>query len=734
MAEIDNLKKSFIVKDLKQIINPQIYKFLFILLKSIFLKKDENSEKSKKADDQLNIWINQINQKLVKNNQINKEYTKENLLNILKFVKTQNKIYASEILENILIIIFSYGFKNRKENTFGKYIYNNIQKIKDPRNEDFMNWFVPEKFNQAKFKDITSINDLKKLIKNDIYIEPNIKNKLNEFQKNNALYNLLLELYFEQYFNLKIKKRKKFLSYIYSERIDFLEKKKIQIEDKSTQIGLTKSFFISIYIYYQNKHSPLMKYINKSNDENPNKKDLVIIPFEYDLTGAVIESQFAGIILAPTRIEPRISEIIMVQNILKKKGFAEISKAILFNKNIKIIDFHQSAVKSSHLKPLIDTLGLFYNYTVEEINVSYNYLKDDCEETLANIISHFKGLKTLNLSSNDLKEGISPFLITLSKLYRQKKTNLENLIINKCLLDDVSFYELGELLKSKYCKLKKLYLNMNYIPSNLNFLKKLKRNRSLTEIFLNKSNIGNSDSKNISRIISNSNVEYLYLYKNKFTDFENCLRLLYRTRLNVAKQEKKENIDNILRGVSSLYNLDLSNNDYFFKNIKEIELLQKIVEETTVYCLDLSHILYGMDPNRIINSKEKTEYQNCVLEFKKYLDEKKKEFIKIIEDIHSHDSAYEKIKKFENDYYNKIEKEVLEIINDDQSKYPVFIRDEAKKLIKEKRDFFDKEKKLNKKDLKEIENNLVEYLILKKTLKNLMEFEEKKKQKKLILI
>lgn len=275
---------------------------------------------------------------------------------------------------------------------------------------------------------------------------------------------------------------------------------------------------------------------------------------------------------------------------------------------------------------------------------------------------------------------------------------------------------------------------MNYVPSNLNFLKKLKRNRSLTEIFLNKSNIGNSDSKNISRIISNSNVEYLYLYKNKFTDFENCLRLLYRTRLNVAKQEKKENIDNILRGVSSLYNLDLSNNDYFFKNIKEIELLQKIVEETTVYCLDLSHILYGMDPNRIINSKEKTEYQNCVLEFKKYLDEKKKEFIKIIEDIHSHDSAYEKIKKFENDYYNKIEKEVLEIINDDQSKYPVFIRDEAKKLIKEKRDFFDKEKKLNKKDLKEIENNLVEYLILKKTLKNLMEFEEKKKQKKLILI
>ena len=70
-------------------------------------------------------------------------------------------------------------------------------------------------------------------------------------------------------------------------------------------IKLIRSFFISVYIYYQNKNSPLMEYIKKSKEN----EELSIIPFEYDLTGAVIESKFTGIILAPTRIESRITQI-----------------------------------------------------------------------------------------------------------------------------------------------------------------------------------------------------------------------------------------------------------------------------------------------------------------------------------------------------------------------------------------------------------------------------------------
>jgi Ran GTPase-activating protein (RanGAP) involved in mRNA processing and transport len=218
-----------------------------------------------------------------------------------------------------------------------------------------------------------------------------------------------------------------------------------------------------------------MKYIHESQDKENIKKDLAVIPFAYDLTGAVIESQYAGIIMAPARIEPRMSELIMVQNLLREKGIFELSKVLIFNRKLKLVDYHTSAIKSFQIDSLNKGLGLFDIFNIEELNISYNYMKEDSEDSLANILSHLKGLKTINLSSNDLKNGIASFFIVLNKLYREKKINLENLILNKCLLDDVAFYELGELLKSKYCKLKNLYLNMNNIPSNINFFKKLKK-------------------------------------------------------------------------------------------------------------------------------------------------------------------------------------------------------------------------------------------------------------------
>ena len=764
MSDKDSYNEGFIFDDIKPIIDIRIYKFLFILMKNIFLKNDYSTTKSMEASDSLSIWINEINSKLLKNkNKISKEYTKENLINILKFVKMQNKIFAAEILENILIVIFSYAFETHKENTFGKYIFNNMQRLKDKKNDDFANWFKPEKFNQEQFTDLKDVNSIKDLLENDVFI--NNKNYLSEYQKRNTLYNFLLELHLEKYSNIKYKTLKNILSYINGEKREYYkinnnenENSKTVLDENSINsyyttiydanyfneelgrdfkypISIARAFFISVYIYYQNKHSPLMKYIKKSKDEEDKKKeDLAIIPFEYDLSGGIIESQFSGIIMAPLRIEPRISELILVQNILKEKGFLELSKVFLFNKNVKIVDFHQSAIKSNQIESLNNGLGIFDNFTVEELNLSYNYMKDDCEKFLPKILSHLKGLKTINFSTNDLKNGIAPFLITLKNLYRKKKIKLENLILNKCLLDDVSFYQLGELLKSKYCKLKNLYLNMNYIPSNVNFLKKLKKNKSLTEIYLNKSNIGNNDIDTTLRIISNTNIEFLYLYKNRFTDFEDCLRLLYRTKLVLANEEKEKG-EKIKRAESSLYNLDLSNNDYIYKNIDQIKLLQKIIDETTLYCIDISHILYGNDPNRILNSDNKTDFQKYVMEFKSKLDEKKKDYIQAIEEIHIREIDYEKLNEFKKEeFYDKIENEISDIIKDENSKYPIFLMEKARKILIEKRELFDKDKKLNYKEMKEKEKHLAKYMELKRSLDNLVKLKEKKSKKKLILI
>ena len=763
MTDDDDPKDKYIFDGIKLLIDQNIYKFLFILLKNIFLQTNNSSTLSYEITHKLNEQIKIINENYYKNKkefQISTEYSKENLINILRFVKTQNKLYAAEIVENILIIIFSFAFQTKKENTFGKYIYNNLKKICDIYNnkEGFSNWFIKEKFNPQIFYELDSINEY---LKNDVFIIDKLKNRLNKIQLENTLYNFLLEIYIEKYNNLKYRSNNNFLSYINKEKMNFssedIDNEKTTMIDKNPtvydfsiyainfydeengktnqmNISITKAFFISVYIYYQNKHSPLMKYIKESKNKEDPTRDLAAIPFSYDLTGAVIEPNYTGIILAPIRIEPRINEIIMVQNILKEKGFIELSKILLFNKYLKIIDFHQIAVKSQEMQTLNNGLGIFDNFTLEELNLSYNYIKDDCEETLAKILSHLKGLKTLNFSSNDLKNGINSLLIVLKDLYRQKKINLENLILNKCALDDVAFYELGELLASKYCKLKNLYLNMNNIPANVceNFLKKLKKNKSLTEIYFNKCNLANRDADNIMRIMSNSNIEYLYLYKNKFTDFDDCLKILYRTKLVLSKEEKS---NNIIRGNSTLYNLDLSNNDYFIKNIDQVKLIEKIINESTLFCIDLSHILYGNDPNKILNSNERNKYQEYVLEFKKSLDEKQKEYINTVEEINSYEVDVKKLNEFKKEeFYDEIEDEIEDIIKDEKSKYPIFLKEQAKKIIIENRELFDKNKEYNNNNLKEIEKNLVDYLSLRRSKEYLLSLKEKKKVKKLIII
>ena len=64
-----------------------------------------------------------------------------------------------------------------------------------------------------------------------------------------------------------------------------------------------------------------------------------------------------------------------------------------------------SLIKSNFLDYLNMSLTLFVNFSVEEINISFNYLKEDSRDYFYNFISKFRGLKRLNLSSNDIKSG-----------------------------------------------------------------------------------------------------------------------------------------------------------------------------------------------------------------------------------------------------------------------------------------------------------------------------------------
>ena len=755
MNEIQTLKENQIIESSKHLINQNIYKFLFYLFKYIFL--NENKTKSSyNAKKKLQLSIKIINENIIKLsvNFISTNYTKQNFKNIIQFVKSQNALYAADIIENIMIIIFSLGFKTDKENTFAKYIYNNLFRIKNPQNIDLANWFESSKFKPEELKDFKKL-----LIEGPLIENVDKNNHMTELQQKNIFFYVLIELYNEKkkfyenkfknimafYGKIKqVKKEEKIEeTYYITDKIQKMEEKSsyssIDMDEyhegkldksKTITINITRSFFISVYIYYQNRNSPLMKYINQTQSYDINEtKDLVNIPFVYDFSSGVIREEFASIIMSSARIEPRINKIDMSKNILKDKGMAELSKILIFNKYIKIIDFHKGAIKSYHLDYLSHGFGIFENYSVEELNISCNYIRDDSFDILGKILSHLKRLKTINLSMNNLGNGIISFLIILKNLYRHKKVMMENLYLNGCMLDYSSFYELGKLLRCKYCKLKNLYLNKNQIPFNINFFKYLKSNKSLSEIYFNNCNIGNGQIDDISRTISNTNLECLYLYNNKIDNFNNCLRIIYRTKLINKKVENNKAKNRISRIDSLLYNLDISDNNFLLKNVNHVILLKKIIEETTLYCLDFAHILFGDNPKDYNGKNKGLEYKKEVDDLKNKLNDKQKKYLEIIEEINTNEIKAEKLKNYNNIILNeKIQKEIEEILKDKNSKFPVFLREKAKNLRKENIQFFEGE------DKEEIKDKIVKYMEGQLSKKIIEKLKKEKEEKKLIII
>ena len=750
-------------KSLNSIIDKNIYTFLFCLLKDIFLVRPWTN--SKKIDKHLTNWINGINN-IIKNSRyfISRDYSTNNLNNIITFVRSQNQKYAGDILEGILIQIFGLAFKTDKDNTFSKYIYYNLSRITNTKNADLENWIQTTKFKPQELKNIVNLlhqevseNNIDELIRKSPFynflfnifklkflpiIKLNNKNKINKYINKGVFTSQeLLKSIYDSIKSNPITAFDKDLNYnSISSIISFILEKKVS----KYPIFIVRFFFISIFIYYQNEHSFLMNHNN--NGQNNNNKDLVNVPFTYNLIDANIEGRHAPTILSPTKLS-NISNIKLSLNCIREVGQFEISKIILCNKNIKYINLSCNLIRNYFIDFFNFGLGVYDNYSLKKLNLSYNYLKENSEESLSKLLSHLKGLKILILSSNNCKGCLSSLFIVLKNLYRKKKIKLENLVLNKCSLDDKSFYELGELLKCKYCKLKKLYLNNNKIPFNINLLKKMKLNKSLEIIHFNKSNINDENSNDINLIISNTNIKHIYLYRNRLTNFDQALRILYRTKL--IKNNKGKNNSYDINNQAFLINLDLSNNDIYHKNIEQIKLLINIIEKTTLFCLDISRILYGPNPDYYLKhiTSKIDNYRRQIEIIKKILQHNKTTHLTIIKDILSYEVDVKRYGYLEDDIFfkNIDENAINNIIKDKNAIFIIFLKKKAKDIIlklKENKeinkDIIDKifinDKQINKKEYKVIEEKLVNYMILKRAKYNLIQLYKDKKQKKLILI
>ena len=747
-----------IINNSVTIFNKYIYLFLVFLFKNIFLKKSNRKGKSDKLLDET---MSKINIKLIKDEDkfIRKEYDLKNIRNILDFSKSQNLIYCGDIIENILIYIFSFAFSVDKDATFGQYLYNNIGKLRDPSNYDLVSMIKSKIFAPEE------LHNIKDLLYVDISINEDSNNIINEKQKNSVIYHLLLDIYKMKYKNLsKENYNENALNYINKGNFNkkIYEKLYNDLKENSTTISeqdltansihclisnlfylrefgkvprasirFVRSFLISVFIYYQNKHSPLMNYINPNKyiDNGEDEDSLVYIPFTYELSGACIEGRFSNIILSPLKIEPRISNIVLDKCNLREIGMYELGKLHIINKNINSVDLSTSLFKSSYLEYFSFGMGVHDNYTLEELDLSNNYLKEDCEVGLCKMISHLKGLKTLNLSINEIRKGLSHFFVVLRKLYSKGKTKLENLYLNKCIMEGESLYELGEMLKCKFCKLKRLFLTGNSFPYNNNdFLKKLKKNKSLSEIYLNRNDIWNGNVDDILRIMNTTGIKYLYLYRVKITDFNKLLTIIYRTK-SIGDNDDKNKID---LDEIFLTNLDLSNNDFSIKNYQHIELLTKLIEKTNLNCLDISHILYDINPDRVQKIKENLNYRTKVEALKKILEDNREKYIGNLRNLRINKVDKKRNGNVPDDItFKSFDNEISNIITNKKASKNVFLEKAAVDLLTKGKNG---EINMTRDEFYMKVDNLKKYMVNKRLERDINKIEKEVKKKKLIII
>lgn len=738
------------------IIDKNIYIFLYVLMKKIFLV-DKSDKISKKY---LDVWLNIINNKIIKDKSknINTDYSIKNFINILSFIKSQNSIYAGDILEGILILIFDISLKVDKDMTLNKYLSNNMSLAKK-------NGFILE----LKFDSFvpSELKNMDKLLSLDSSVESIIYGLNNQKQNKCIFLNLLYEIFIEKYLNHhKRKANKKIEDYIFRDANNIIDiEKKIKDSfstnkpinlneafkepENKIKIKIIQSFIISVFIYHQNKNAPLKQYNKPSSfiDNEGNKKELSNIPFKYDLSSLGILGTFSHIYLAPVRIDPQINEVVLIQNELIENSFLELSKVLVFNKNIKKINLSRCLIKNPLSLVFFNYgFGIFDNNSIEELHIDLNYMNENFEENLEKFLIRLNGLKTINLSNNEMKDGISFFFILLKNLYREKKTKLEKLLLTNCCLDRNAFYELGELIKCKHCKLKILVLNSNIIPTNVNFLKKIKKNKNLTNIYFGKAELDNKNVDNIMRTISNTNIKQIYLYKNRIPNFDNLLKMVYRTKLVTSKKEK--DAKKICRNEVSLMNLDISDNYCDNKNPNNIKLFNNIINETTLFCLDISHVLLDNKKNITKNKK----YLMGIDSIKELLDKNKNNYRINMKKFNDNEID---IKKYNNldilevcegnkEIAEKIEDKISEIIMNENSKFPLFLREEAKRIIINilneendnsfKKKIINENKNINYEEFNNVQEILYNYILLRKAKEYNKHLNLKIKDRKLIII
>ena len=716
----------------KYLIDRKNYLFLYSLLKSIFIY---DTEKRPKKIEKLEAIISLIKDKY--KIELNRDYSKENFRNIIKYIKTQNIKYPGEILENILLRLFTSVMSIPQNETINKYIYYNLQNIYGIKNKmkkkqdeeiDFIRNFInyerlyPEELKNKEvffqpYKIILSYLEYFLALIYKLKIET-IKNNSKKLEKqyNNTTYKLYKCSKDNQKNNNKDEKNIMQHSIIsFEDNIDKILENYKEPQNTKNSTNIISYFFFTLFVNYQTINNRLITFNEDNKDINENSK----VPFDYNLISSSMKGYYAILVSTTMRQDDRIRIVSMAENDLAELGMSELGKTIIFNPHITSINYNKNRLFTYYFYYLNKSSSIFENNTIEEVNFYNNFLKDDVDDYLCDILQKFKNLKTLNISNNKLCGGISKFLNKLTLLYRQKKSKLENLNINKCNLNSSSIYELCQCLKSKLCKLKNLYLNINFLNDyNIEPLfDAIKKNNSLKKIYLGRNFIGNSSTDKIGKMISRfrDSLEVLYLNQNEIRNNDNLLRIASRTKIVYSNEEDRNKVIIDLNENQIIKNLDISKNGVDIRNKNHIYLFKSLINDTYLSCLDFSVIFKDYEHHEYLG---KDNYDKYKKEIEKLINNLKE----IKEQRNIFFDFYDEIKFIQNKYNNKFEEyienkklnEILEQTIEENENLSIY-KDTENLISKELLKLIEKtEEDLNDDENKNFVINLIKYMLLYK--------------------
>ena len=714
------------------LIDRKNFLFLYSLLKSIFIY---DTEKRPKKIEKLEAIISLIKDKY--KIELNRDYSKENFLNIIKYIKTQNIKYPGEILENILLRLFTSVMSIPQNETINKYIYYNLQNIYGIKNKmkkkqdeeiDFIRNFInyerlyPEELKNKEvffqpYKIILSYLEYFLALIYKLKIET-IKNNSKKLEKqyNNTTYKLYKCSKDNQKNNNKDEKNIMQHSIIsFEDNIDKILENYKEPQNTKNSTNIISYFFFTLFVNYQTINNRLITF----NEDNKDINEYSKVPFDYNLISSSMKGYYAILVSTTMRQDDRIRIVSMAENDLAELGMSELGKTIIFNPHITSINYNKNRLFTYYFYYLNKSSSIFENNTIEEVNFYNNFLKDDVDDYLCDILQKFKNLKTLNISNNKLCGGISKFLNKLTLLYRRKKSKLENLNINKCNLNSLSIYELCQCLKSKFCKLKNLYLNINFLNDyNIEPLfDAIKKNNSLKKIYLGRNFIGNSSTDKIGKIISRfrDSLEVLYLNQNEIRNNDNLLRIASRTKIVYSNEEDRNKVIIDLNENQIIKNLDISKNGVDIRNKNHIYLFKNLINDTYLSCLDFSVIFKDYEHHEYLGKdnydKYKKEIEKLINNLKEIKEQRNKFF-----------DFYDEIKFIQNKYNNKFEKyienkklnEILEQTIEENENLSIY-KDTENLISKELLKSIEKtEEDLNDDENKNFVINLIKYMLLYK--------------------